>query len=91
MDVSLLPGARKDLKTIRDYLHFANPDAATGTVGRILDAVERLAGFPVIGRSGRLPGTREFSVAGLPYACIYRVDSDRIEIAAIVHTRHHWP
>ena len=91
MAVSLLPPAREDLRQIHDHLHFANPDAAVGTVGRILDAVDRLDSFPIVGRSGCLPGTREFTVAGLPYACIYRVEDDQIEVAAIVHTRHHWP
>ena len=72
MSISLMEHARGDLRKIHDHLHLANPEAATGTVQRILDAIDRLDSFPIIGRPGHLPGTREFSVAGLPISCIYR-------------------
>jgi plasmid stabilization system protein ParE len=31
----------------------------------------------MIGRTGRIPGTRELSVAGLPYIVVYKVESER--------------
>jgi plasmid stabilization system protein ParE len=40
--------------------------AADSTTNRILDALDRLAMFPGMGRKGSVPGTREWVIKGLP-------------------------
>ncbi|MDR2726446.1 MAG: type II toxin-antitoxin system RelE/ParE family toxin, partial [Deltaproteobacteria bacterium] len=42
--------------------------------------------FPESGRPGRVPGTRELVIAGLPYLLPYRVRNDVVEILRFFHT-----
>jgi toxin ParE1/3/4 len=44
-----------------------------------------------MGRAGRVRGTRELVVPGLPYIVIYRVRKDTIQIARILHGAQLWP
>jgi len=57
-------------------------------VHRIDQAIEdKLAFFPYMGRPGRVPGTREWVVHGLPYVIVYQVDEllDELTVLAIFH------
>ena len=38
-----------------------------------------------MGRSGRLPGTREFPVTNLPYLIVYEVGAEVVTILAVFH------
>ena len=58
---------------------------------RILEATEALQRFPLIGRAGRVEGTRELVVAGTPYIIAYTVRRDRVVILAAVHSSRAWP
>ncbi len=51
----------------------------------MIATAERLRDFPAIGRPGRLPGTREFSIVALPYLIVYEVSSDAVTIVAVFH------
>jgi toxin ParE1/3/4 len=44
----------------------------------------------MIGRQGRVGGTRELVVQGTPYIVVYRVHDD-VEILAVVHGARKWP
>jgi toxin ParE1/3/4 len=82
--------ALADLDSISAYIARENPLAARRVVGRILQSLKRLEGFPYSGRAGTKPGTRELSVPGLPYLVIYRIFEERddgiVEIVAVYHT-----
>ncbi|MGH7948516.1 MAG: type II toxin-antitoxin system RelE/ParE family toxin [Candidatus Binataceae bacterium] len=69
-----------------DYIANDDPAAATRIVNLVLDGVERLAAFPVSGRPGRVPGTRELVVPGTPFIVPYRVVGQSVEILAVLHT-----
>jgi plasmid stabilization system protein ParE len=43
------------------------------------------------GRLGRIEGTRELVVPGLPYIILYSVAEDAILISAVIHTSRKWP
>lgn len=51
----------------------------------------RLALLPLMGRPGRLAGTRELTIVRTPYLVIYRVTEDAVHILRVLHTRQQWP
>lgn len=78
--------AARDLEGIVDYIALDNPVAAERVYRGIVSAVEKLPEFPVLGRPGRHPETRELSIADLPYLIVYEVGSEAVTILAVFHT-----
>lgn len=85
------PRAIEHLAHIRSYIARDNPNAANRIASTLLDAVERLAKLPNLGRPGRVGGTRERVVPGTRYVIPYRLRSDRLEVIAVFHGRQKWP
>jgi toxin ParE1/3/4 len=89
--VEWLPRAEGDRHGQLDYVAERNPSAAI----RLGDAIEasmlRLADHPMSGRSGRVGGTRELTVAGTPYIIIYRVEVRRVVVLRLLHGALQWP
>jgi len=79
------------LVALRAWIARDNPEAAGDVALMLLDAVERLAVLPTLGRPGRLAGTRELAVSGSPYVIPYRIQGNRLEILAVFHGRQKWP
>ena len=77
--------AARDLGSIIDYIALDNPTAAGNVYRSVLSTDGRLTEFPGIGRVGRLPGTREYLLAGLPYLLVYEVSSEAVTILAVFH------
>ncbi len=65
--------AREHIAGIHEYIKERNSIAATQVVARIRSAAERLAEFPRIGHVGRVEGTHEWVVRGLPYIIVYEI------------------
>jgi toxin ParE1/3/4 len=78
--------AERDLKSIIDYIAMDNPVAAEKTYRSIVAVAERLRTYPQMGRPGRVPDTREFSVPSLPYLVVYEVGAEALTILAAFHT-----
>ena len=91
MTIVWSPRAIEHLTHLRSYIARDNPKAASRIAGTLLEAVERLAERPNLGRPGRLAGTRELVVAGTPYVIPYRLRGDRLEVIAVFHGRQKWP
>jgi len=85
------PTAISDLESIRDYIAKDSPQAARKVAVRIREAADRLATFPLSGRTGRVPGTRELVIPGTSYIAAYLIRGDEVQIAAVLHGRQHWP
>jgi len=84
--------ARDDLTRIGDYIRADRSETvARDVVLRIAAAVEMLADFPQGGRAGRVRGSRELVIAGLPYLAVYRVRRSGVEILRVVHGAQQWP
>jgi toxin ParE1/3/4 len=66
-------------------------DAADLMLDRIFSAVELLEHHPEMGRSGRIATTRELSLHPLPFLLAYRIQRNKIEIAALLHGSRKWP
>ena len=67
------------------------PPAAARTGERIESATRNLAQHPEMGRRGEIPGTRELVIPGLPYIVVYRVQSDKVQVLRIFHSKQKWP
>ena len=92
MNVRFTPQARDDLIVIRDWIAEHNQAAADRTVSRIVQTAMMFGSFPLLGRVGQVPGTREFSVVGLPYLIVYTLASEsEIDVLTILHTRRRYP
>ena len=91
MSIIWSPRAIEHLAHLREYIARDNPKAANRTATALLEAVERLAELPNLGRPGRVAGTRELVVPGTAYVIPYRMRGDRLEIVAVFHARQKWP
>jgi addiction module RelE/StbE family toxin len=78
------------LLEIRSYVARVNPESANRIAVRILSATDHLERFPSMGRLGRIEGSRELVVSGLPYIVGYRIVEDVIDIAFVLHTSRKW-
>ncbi len=86
-----LPAAG-DLTQICDYVEKrGSPMAARRVALSIYEGIGLLGKFPMHGRTGRSPNTRELVLAGLPYLAVYRVGKDVVEILRILHGAQEWP
>lgn len=79
------------LENIQDYIAKDNPRAALQVAQRIRVAVNQLADNPRIGRRGRLRGTYELVVHGIPYIVPYRIKNTDVQILNVYHTSRKWP
>jgi len=91
MKVIWLKPARDDLVDVRAFIAQENPYAAHEIAQLILEASFKLADFPHMGKSGRVPNTRELVIPGLSFVLAYRVSWDRVEILSVMHQAREWP
>jgi toxin ParE1/3/4 len=83
--------AGNDVDGIWRYIAEDNIDAADDVTDMLRRAGDRLAEFPLMGRIGREPGTRELVVAHTAYILIYRVLGQDIEVLRALHGKQDWP
>lgn len=84
--------ALEDLEAIYAFIAKDNPKAAHRVLERIYDAVrENLPNAPSMGRPGRVAGTRELVISGLPFIVPYRVRDDSVQILRVLHGVRDWP
>ena len=83
----LTAAAQRDLGDIVDYLAVENPEAARRLVDQLLEAFQRLAEMPGMGRSQerRQPNLRSWTVGS--YLVFYRPAAEGVEIIRVVHGR----
>jgi len=85
-----LPAAQ-DLEEITLYIQKDSESAARAVARTLFDAANSLDLMPSRGRRGRIPGTRELVVPGLPYIVVYRVTSEAVHLLHIYHAARNWP
>jgi toxin ParE1/3/4 len=84
--------AVRHLNQARDYIALSNSEEVAERIAmRIVTTVQQLASFPMSGRSGRVPGTRELVISNTPFIAAYIIHGDRIVILAIYHGAQQWP
>jgi toxin ParE1/3/4 len=83
--------AIRQLDQARDYIALSNSDEVADRITvRIVASVQQLATFPMSGRPGRVPGTRELVVSTTPFIVAYAVAKTRVVILALYHGAQRW-
>ena len=91
MRIKWLRQAFLDLDEIEAYVTADSPAIAVKVVVKIITAVTLLREQQGIGRAGRVPGTKELLISGLPYIVPYRVKDETVQILRVYHTSRKWP
>ena len=82
----------RQLDQAHDYIALSNSEEVASRITmQIVTTIQQLAAFPMSGRSGRVPGTRELVISNTPCVAAYTIDHDRIVILAIYHGAQQWP
>lgn len=88
---TLLKRALLDLDDAEAYISQTDPSAAGEVVLKIIRAVSLLKDQPGLGRTGRVPGTRELVIPNTRYIVPYRVKDDSLQVLRVYHTSRIWP
>ena len=83
--------ALDNLDAAVEFIAADNPRAAQKVARTIRESVQLLAEQPGIGRPGRVMGTRELVVSGLPFIIPYLEQDGSVIILRIMHTSMKWP
>ena len=87
--------ALEDFKGAVDFIAERNP-AAAKRVAKAIRRTGRLLGRAATGRPGRVGGTYEKAVAGLPYLMAYSIqgllgEGEIVLILRVIHGARDWP
>ncbi len=91
MKVVLSDPAEDDLAGIYDYYSVRDYEHAERVIRAIIRACDGLADFPLLGKKGKVEGSRERLMTRYPYRLVYRIDGETIFVSRIVHTHQQWP
>jgi len=84
--------ATRQLGQAHDFIALSNREEVAARVTmQIVTTVQQLASFPMSGRAGRVPGTRELAIANTPFIAAYAIRKSRLVILAIYHGAQPWP
>ena len=90
-EIVITPPAREDISGIVRYITSDNPNAALRVEARIYDAIDKLAFMPAA-RAGRVNGTFEKPVRGLPYIIAFElIGKDELHVLRVIHGARDWP
>lgn len=89
--IKWLPRAARDLDDQFAYVAASNILAAAALIDKVEAAIDLLSDFPMNGRAGRVPGTREAAVVGTPLIMIYRLDKENLYVLRVLHAAQQWP
>jgi len=82
--------AIQDRDEIYDYIEADNPTAALELDELFAHKAGYLLDHPRLGRSGRMPGTREL-VVHRNYILIYELAGPQVRILRVLHGARQWP
>jgi toxin ParE1/3/4 len=84
--------AIRQLVQAEDYVALSNSEeVAERITTRIVSSIQQLVRFPMSGRPGRVPGTRELVISNTPFIVAYVIDHERVVVLAIYHGAQKWP
>ena len=83
--------AIENLEEVFEHIAADNPQAASDVAKRIWDASQLLSRQPGMGRPGKVAGTRELVIPGLPYVLPYVEIKGAVIILRVMHASMKWP
>jgi len=84
--------ATRQLDQAHDYIALSNSkEVAARITMQIVTSVQQLVAFPMSGRGGRVPGTRELVISNTPFIAAYAMEKADIVALAVYHGAQHWP
>ena len=84
--------ATQQLDQAYDYIALSNSkEVAARITMQIATSVQQLAAFPMSGRVGRVPGTRELVISNTPFIAAYAIKKADIVVLAVYHGAQPWP
>jgi toxin ParE1/3/4 len=84
--------ATRQLGQAHDYIALSNSaEVAARITMQIVTSVQQLAVYPMSGRAGRVPGTRELVISNTPFIVAYAIEKADIVVLAVYHGAQHWP
>jgi toxin ParE1/3/4 len=91
MRIVVSPVARDDIREAHAYYAERDTAVAGRLVRAIHDAIDGLTIYPLLGRAGIVPGTRERILTRFPYKIVYELRADIIEIHRVLHMARQLP
>lgn len=91
MHVCRTENAEADLDAIAAYYGTINPSATLAILDAVALTEGLLADHPLIGRPGKVPGTREAVVGGTAFILVYVVSVHAVTIVKVLDSRSQWP
>ncbi|MEF8727423.1 MAG: type II toxin-antitoxin system RelE/ParE family toxin [Accumulibacter sp.] len=73
-----------------EHIAADNPQAAARMDEPLSEAPVRLAGYPMLGRPGKVPGTCELIAHESP-RLVYELERETIWVLSLVHRSREWP
>ena len=83
--------ATEDLEAAAEHIAADNPAAASRVALAVLSRTRELAETPWIGRTGRVPDTRELVIPNTPLVVAYTVIGSTAWILRVLHSARKWP
>ncbi len=84
------PEAQQDRADLWDYIVAENPRAAARMDELFSEAAASLADHPMLGRPGKISGTREL-IPHESYRLVYEIDGETVWVLTVVHSARQWP
>jgi toxin ParE1/3/4 len=84
------PAAQQDRVDLWDYIAAENPRAAARMDELFSEAAASLADHPMLGRPGKISGTREL-IPHESYRLVYEIDGEAVWVLTVVHSARQWP
>ena len=92
MSIEWSETATDQLQAIRDYLARSSPGYAQSLASRIVARTDQLANQPLLGTEVVEYGSPDIrKVHEHPYRIIYRVNNDKVQIIAVIHSARRLP
>ena len=84
--------ATRQLDQAHDYIALSNSDEIASRITmQIVSSVQQLGVYPMSGRAGLVPGTRELVISNTPFSIAYAIEKADIVVLAVYHGAQHWP